>query len=75
MRRARSLNQIPEATIPLFRRFFGDEFGIPEERVSVPAWIHFEPGWSLSVTNAHVVAEAGTVQATLKDGRSFEERL
>jgi len=26
-------NQIPEANNPLFRRFFGDERPIPEERV------------------------------------------
>lgn len=67
-------NQIPEAfNNPLFRRFFGSEQPIPEERVERGTG----SGFILSqngrlVTNAHVVADTDTVQVTLKDGRSFE---
>lgn len=70
-------NQIPEAfNNPLFRRFFGDERPIPEERVergTGSGFILSQDGHLL--TNAHVVAEAGTVQVTLKDGRSFEGKV
>ena len=70
-------NQIPEAfNNPLFRRFFGDERPIPEERVergTGSGFILSQDGHLL--TNAHVVAEADTVQVTLKDGRSFEGKV
>ncbi len=70
-------NQIPEAfNNPLFRRFFGSEQPIPEERVERGTG----SGFILSqdgrlVTNAHVVADTDTVQVTLKDGRSFEGKV
>ncbi|PSB32991.1 HhoA/HhoB/HtrA family serine endopeptidase [Chlorogloea sp. CCALA 695] len=70
-------NQIPEALDnPLFRRFFGDEQPIPDERVERGTG----SGFILSadghlVTNAHVVADTDTVQVTLKDGRSFEGKV
>lgn len=60
----------------MFRRFFGDERSIPEERVergTGSGFILSQDGHLL--TNAHVVAEADTVQVTLKDGRSFEGRV
>ena len=71
-------NQIPEAfNNPLFRRFFGgQEKPIPEERIERGTG----SGFILSadgrlLTNAHVVADANTVQVTLKDGRSFEGKV
>lgn len=70
-------NQIPEAfNNPLFRRFFGSEQPLPEERVERGTG----SGFILSqdgrlVTNAHVVADTDTVQVTLKDGRSFEGKV
>lgn len=70
-------NQIPEAfNNPLLRRFFGSEQPIPEERVergTGSGFILSQNGRLL--TNAHVVAEANTVQVTLKDGRSFEGQV
>lgn len=71
------VNQIPEAfNNPLFRRFFGDERQIPEERVergTGSGFILSQDGHLL--TNAHVVADTDTVQVTLKDGRSFEGKV
>ena len=71
-------NSIPQAfDHPLFRRFFGgEEKPIPEERIERGTG----SGFILSadgrlLTNAHVVADAGTVQVTLKDGRSFEGKV
>ncbi len=70
-------NQIPEALDnPLFRRFFGNEQPIPDERVERGTG----SGFILSadghlLTNAHVVADTDTVQVTLKDGRSFEGKV
>ncbi|WP_009630335.1 HhoA/HhoB/HtrA family serine endopeptidase [Synechocystis sp. PCC 7509] len=70
-------NQIPEALDnPLFRRFFGDEQPIPDERVergTGSGFILTADGHLL--TNAHVVADTDTVQVTLKDGRSFEGKV
>ncbi len=69
--------QIPEAfNNPLFRRFFGSEQPIPEERVERGTG----SGFILSqdgrlITNAHVVADTDTVQVTLKDGRSLEGKV
>ena len=70
-------NQIPEAfNNPLFRRFFGSERPIPEERIehgTGSGFILSQDGGLL--TNAHVVAEADTVLVTLKDGRSFDGKV
>lgn len=70
-------NVLPEAfNHPLFRRFFGKQQPIPEERIERGTG----SGFILSsdgrlLTNAHVVAEAGTVEVTLKDGRSFDGKV
>lgn len=67
-------SSVPEAfRSPMFKRFFGNEAPIPEERVERGTG----SGFILStdgrlMTNAHVVAEADTVKVTLKDGRSFD---
>ena len=69
--------QIPEAfNNPLFRRFFGSKQPIPEERIergTGSGFILSQDGGLL--TNAHVVAEADTVQVTLRDGRSFDGKV
>ena len=70
-------NQLPEAfNNPLFRRFFGGQKPIPDERIERGTGSGFilSPDGRL-LTNAHVVAEASTVQVTLKDGRSFEGKV
>lgn len=70
-------NQVPEAfNNPLLRRFFGSEQPIPQERIergTGSGFILSQNGHLL--TNAHVVAEANTVQVTLRDGRSFEGQV
>lgn len=70
-------NQIPEAfNNPLFRRFFGSQQPIPEERVERGTGSGFILGRDgRLVTNAHVVADTDTVQVTLKDGRSFKGKV
>lgn len=70
-------NQIPEVfNNPLFRRFFGSEQPIPEERVERGTGSGFILGRDgRLVTNAHVVADTDTVQVTLKDGRSFKGKV
>ncbi|MBW4637425.1 MAG: trypsin-like peptidase domain-containing protein [Gloeocapsa sp. UFS-A4-WI-NPMV-4B04] len=70
-------NQIPEAfNNPLFRRFFGSEQPIPQERVERGTGSGFILGRDgRLITNAHVVADTDTVQVTLKDGRIFEGKV
>lgn len=62
---------------PLLRRFFGeDEQPVPQERIergTGSGFILSEDGRLL--TNAHVVADADTVQVTLKDGRTFAGKV
>ncbi|OWY68842.1 serine protease [cyanobacterium TDX16] len=70
-------NQLPEAfNNPLFRRFFGGQKPIPDERIERGTGSGFilSPDGRL-LTNAHVVSEARTVQVTLKDGRTFEGKV
>jgi len=61
---------------PLFRRFFGNEIPVPEERVERGTG----SGFILSsdgrlMTNAHVVSGADTVKVTLKDGRILQGKV
>ncbi|HEY9861194.1 MAG TPA: trypsin-like peptidase domain-containing protein, partial [Candidatus Obscuribacterales bacterium] len=68
---------VPEAfRNPMFKRFFGGEAPIPEDRMERGTG----SGFILSadgrlMTNAHVVANADTVKVTLKDGRSFDGQV
>ncbi|MDC0831888.1 trypsin-like peptidase domain-containing protein [Geitlerinema sp. CS-897] len=61
---------------PFFRRFFGQDFPEPSERVERGTG----SGFILSsngriVTNAHVVEGANVVDVTLRDGRTFEGKV
>ncbi|MFM7447041.1 MAG: HhoA/HhoB/HtrA family serine endopeptidase [Leptolyngbyaceae cyanobacterium] len=61
---------------PLFRRFFGEELPVPQERVergTGSGFIVSQDGKLL--TNAHVVSGTDTVDVTLRDGRTFEGRV
>ncbi|HEY9752588.1 MAG TPA: trypsin-like peptidase domain-containing protein, partial [Coleofasciculaceae cyanobacterium] len=61
---------------PLFRRFFGEELPVPQERVergTGSGFIISQDGKLL--TNAHVVSGTDTVDVTLRDGRTFEGRV
>ncbi|NEP39016.1 MULTISPECIES: HhoA/HhoB/HtrA family serine endopeptidase [Okeania] len=69
--------QVPEAfQNPLFKRFFGENLPIPEERVKrgTGSGVIINSNGRL-ITNAHVVSGADTVQVTLKDGRVFEGQV
>lgn len=68
---------VPEAfNNPLFRRFFGSQTPVPQERVERGTGSGFilSPDGRL-MTNAHVVAGADTVKVTLKDGRVMEGKV
>jgi len=75
---ARKVSQeTPEAfNNPLFRRFFGNEIPVPEERVERGTGSGFilSPDGRL-MTNAHVVSGADTVKVTLKDGRILQGKV
>jgi S1-C subfamily serine protease len=75
---ARKVSQeLPEEfNNPLFRRFFGEQAPIPEERVERGTGSGFilSPDGRM-ITNAHVVAGADTVKVTLKDGRVMEGKV
>lgn len=61
---------------PFFRRFFGEDFPTPKQRVERGTG----SGFIISsdghlITNAHVVEDADTVKVKLKDGRTFEAQV
>ncbi len=72
-----SSQDLPDAfKSPFFRRFFGNEMPVPENRVERGTG----SGFIISsegrlITNAHVIAGADTVKVTLKDGRTFQGRV
>jgi Do/DeqQ family serine protease len=74
-----SSKDIPEPfKNPFFRRFFGNEMPLPEQRK--PLERGTGSGFIISsdgrmITNAHVVASAQSVKVTLKDGRTFDGRV
>jgi len=75
---SRTISQeVPESfNNHFFRRFFGNESPIPEERVERGTGSGFilSPDGRL-MTNAHVVAGADTVKVTLKDGRILQGKV
>ena len=67
-------SQAPEALRnPLFKRFFGENLPVPEERIKrgTGSGVIISADGRL-ITNAHVVKGVDTVKVTLKDGRVFE---
>jgi Do/DeqQ family serine protease len=68
----------PFADDPIFRRFFGDSFGMPQERVqsSLGSGVIVSAD-GVVVTNAHVLKVAGTAQISvvLADRRELNARV
>ena len=64
---------------PLFRRFFGDDFGVfgrPRERSenSLGSGVIVDPA-GLVVTNHHVIEGADEIRVVLSDGREFDAEI
>jgi Do/DeqQ family serine protease len=61
---------------PIFRRFFGEGFGIPQERVqrSLGSGVIVDPA-GLVVTNNHVIENMTEVRVALADKREFEAEI
>ena len=61
---------------PLFKRFFGEETPLPQERVEQGTGSGFITSIDGHIiTNAHVVEGTDRVTVTLKDGRTFEGKV
>ena len=61
---------------PVFKRFFGDRFGVPKERMetSLGSGVIVSPqGYML--TNNHVIKNADEIQVALSDGRITQAKL
>jgi Do/DeqQ family serine protease len=69
-------NSNPLFNDPFFRRFFGPEFGVPQERVqrALGSGVIVDPS-GLIVTNNHVIEGANEVKVSLADKREFEAEL
>ncbi len=68
----------PFADDPLFRRFFGDSFGMPAERMqnSLGSGVIVSPD-GVVVTNTHVIKVGGAaeIKVALADRREFDAKL
>jgi len=68
----------PFANDPFFSRLFGDNFGIPRERIqnSLGSGVIVSPD-GVAVTNNHVIKGSGEVEITvaLSDGREFPAKV
>lgn len=77
---SRKVKQIvsPFAGDPFFSRLFGDNFGIPRERIqnSLGSGVLVSPD-GLAVTNNHVIQGSGEAEITvaLSDGREFPAKV
>ena len=77
---SRKVKQIvsPFADDPVFSRLFGDNFGIPRERIqnSLGSGVLVSPD-GLAVTNNHVIQGSGEAEITvaLSDGREFPAKV
>jgi Do/DeqQ family serine protease len=68
----------PFADDPVFRRFFGEDFGMPRERIqnSLGSGVIIRPD-GIVVTNNHVVKTGGTaeIKVALADRREFDAKV
>jgi Do/DeqQ family serine protease len=68
----------PFANDPVFRRFFGEEFGMPRERIqnSLGSGVIIRPD-GIVVTNNHVVKTGGAaeIKVALADRREFDAKV
>jgi Do/DeqQ family serine protease len=68
----------PFADDPFFRRFFGEQFGMPQERIqnSLGSGVIVSPD-GIVVTNNHVVKVGGTaeIRIVLADRREFDAKV
>ncbi|HEY9521253.1 MAG TPA: trypsin-like peptidase domain-containing protein, partial [Methyloceanibacter sp.] len=77
---SRKVKQVvsPFANDPFFSRLFGDNFGIPRERIqnSLGSGVLVSPD-GLAVTNNHVIQGSGEAEITvaLSDGREFPAKV
>src|SRR6476469_5868233 len=77
---SRKVRQVvsPFANDPFFSRLFGDNFGIPRERIqnSLGSGVLVSPE-GLAVTNNHVIQGSGDAEITvaLSDGREFPAKV
>jgi Do/DeqQ family serine protease len=75
--RVRTFNS-PFADDPFFRRFFGNQFGIPQDRVqsSLGSGVIISPE-GIIVTNTHVVKARGEteIRVALADKREFDAKV
>lgn len=77
---SRKVRQVvsPFADDPFFSRLFGDNFGIPRERIqnSLGSGVLVSPE-GLAVTNNHVIQGSGDAEITvaLSDGREFPAKV
>ena len=69
-------NSNPLFNDPFFRRFFGQDFGMPQERVqrALGSGVIVDAS-GLIVTNNHVIEGANEVKVSLADKREFEAEL
>jgi serine protease DegQ len=64
----------PLANDPLFRRFFGDQFDVPQRTSSLGSGVVVSPqGYIL--TNHHVVESADAIEVALADGRTASAQV
>jgi Do/DeqQ family serine protease len=74
--RVETQRQSPFFSDPMFRRFFGEGFGVPQERVqrSLGSGVIVDPA-GLVVTNNHVIENMTEVRVALADKREFEAEI
>ncbi len=64
----------PFSDDPLFRRFFGDNFGADERQFSLGSGVIVSPDGYI-LTNYHVIESADEIEVALADGRKVRAKL